>query len=152
LLIFLTVCVILTTLVGQGLTLPWVLRVVGIGGDDLELHEEVYAREVATQAARDRIDVLAEEWPDHLPLIDTLRGQYDHRASHLEEQPHGEDGRHIRASEAEQELIEHRAIRHAVIEAEREAILGLRDAGDISDDVWRSVERELDLEELRMEA
>jgi CPA1 family monovalent cation:H+ antiporter len=55
-------------------------------------------------------------------------------------------------SAAEQELIEHRAIRRAVIDAERAAIIELRERGDISDDVWRRVERDVDLEELRMEA
>jgi monovalent cation/hydrogen antiporter len=153
LLIFLTVCVILVTLVGQGLTLPWVLRAVRPRGDGAEAHEEAYAREMATQAARDRIDALAEEWPGHLPLIDTLRTVYDHRASHLAEHQDGPDG-HLSdpASDADQEMIEHRAIRHAVIEAERDAILDLRDNGEISDDVLRRVERDLDLEELRMEA
>jgi monovalent cation/hydrogen antiporter len=152
LLIFLTVCVILVTLVGQGLSLPLLLRALRLGGDDDEFHEEVYAREAAAQAARERVETLAEEWPDHLPLIDTLRSQFDHRISHLGEHTHDVDGRHTRASEAEQEIIEHRAIRHAVIEAERDAILGLREQGEISDDVWRVIEREIDLEELRMEA
>jgi hypothetical protein len=39
-----------------------------------------------------------------------------------------------------------------VIDAERAAIIELREHGDISDDAWRTVERDLDLEELRMEA
>jgi CPA1 family monovalent cation:H+ antiporter len=56
------------------------------------------------------------------------------------------------ASAAEQELIENRAIRDAVIEAERDAIIDLRDRDEISDDVLRRIERDLDLEELRMEA
>ena len=87
-----------------------------------------------------------------MPLIDTLRTVYDHRSSHLVEHQDGTDGHTSASDEAEQELIEHRAIRHAVIEAERDAILELRDNGQISDDVLRTVERELDLEELRMEA
>jgi CPA1 family monovalent cation:H+ antiporter len=153
LIIFLTVCVILVTLVGQGLSLPWILRLVNLHADAAEAHEETYAREVATQAARQRIDALAEEWPSHLPLIDTLRTVFQHRASHIPEHEDGPDGHSLDVtSEAEQELIEHRAIRHAVIEAERDAILDLRDTGQISDDVLRRVERELDLEELRMEA
>jgi hypothetical protein len=53
---------------------------------------------------------------------------------------------------AEQELLEHRLIRRAVIDAERATVLRLRDDGTISDEVWRRVERDLDLEELRMEA
>jgi CPA1 family monovalent cation:H+ antiporter len=151
LLIFLTVSVILVTLVGQGLSLPWSLRVVRLRGDGLEAHEEAFAREVATRAARDQITALAEQWPGHRELIDTLRTVYDHRASHQGEHQDGPDG-HVEASEADQELIEHRTIRHAVIQAERDALIDLRDTGQISDDVLRLVERELDLEELRMEA
>jgi monovalent cation/hydrogen antiporter len=161
LLIFLTICVILVTLVGQGLTFPWVLRVLRVHGDGAEEQEEASAREVATQAARDRIEALSADWPDHLPLIDTLRAQYAHRASHFDDRGSAADspqsptdsrGRSAAASAAEQELIEHRAIRHAVIEAERDAIIDLRDREEISDDVQRRIERDLDLEELRMEA
>jgi hypothetical protein len=53
---------------------------------------------------------------------------------------------------AEQELLEHQLIRRAVIDAERAAVLDLRSHGQINDAVWRLIERELDLEELRMEA
>jgi len=152
LLIFLTLCVILVTLVGQGLSLPWVMRALHVRTDGVEAHEEAFARDVATRAARDRIEALSEEWPGHLPLIETLRTQYEHRLSHLASD--SENGQQATAehTDAEQELIEHRAIRHAVIEAERAAVLELRDTGQINDDVLRSLERELDLEELRMEA
>jgi hypothetical protein len=147
------VCVIVTTLIGQGLSLPGLLRRLRLQGDGVELHEEALAREVATQAAQARIEELAGVWPTHLPLIDTLRAQFTHRVSHFEEHSEGSDALHRpRASEAEQELIEHRAIRRAIIEAERAAILDLRDTGRIGDDALRLVERDLDLEELRMEA
>jgi NhaP-type Na+/H+ or K+/H+ antiporter len=153
LLIFLTVCVIVTTLIGQGLSLPLLLRWLRLQGDGIGLHEEALAREVATQAALARIEELAETWPTHLPLIDTLRAQFAHRVSHFEEHTEASGALHEpRASEAEQELIEHRAIRRAIIEAERQAILDLRDTGQIGDDALRLVERDLDLEELRMEA
>jgi Na+/H+ antiporter len=154
LLIFLTICVILVTLVGQGLTFPGVLRVLRVQGDGAEEQEEASARESALQAAQARIEALAAEWPDHLPLIDTLRAQYAHRASHVDDRGRLIDGRVASAapSAAEKEVIEHRAIRHAVIEAQRDAILDLREGGEISDDVLRRIERDLDLEELRMEA
>src|SRR5712691_7415672 len=61
------------------------LRVLWVHGDGAEEQEEVLAREAATQAARDRIEALATDWPDHLPLIDTLRAQYAHRASHFDD-------------------------------------------------------------------
>jgi Na+/H+ antiporter len=144
LLVFLAFSVILVTLVGQGLTLPLVvrwLRLTSDGGDD---EEESRARSAAAEAAVARVEELATEWPGHLELIDTLRSQYSHRASHIE--------RDLPQSEAEQELIEHRQIRRAVIDAEREAVLRMREDGAISDEAFRRVERDLDLEELRMEA
>jgi CPA1 family monovalent cation:H+ antiporter len=144
LLIFLAFSVILVTLVGQGLTLPLVVRGLGITTDGGVEDEETQARTTAAEAARARIEELATEWPGHLELIDTLRGQYSHRATHIE--------RDMPQSEAEQELIEHRQIRRAVIDAERAAVLRLREDGAISDQAFRRVERDLDLEELRMEA
>jgi len=153
LLIYVTVCVILVTLVGQGLSLPWLVRLVRLRGDATAEHEEAYAREIATAAARERLEALADEWPGHLPLINTLRAQYEHRVSHLAEHSDTADGHRAGVDPAaEQELLEHRSIRHAVIEAERDAVLELRDAGQINDEVLRRVEHELDLEELRMEA
>jgi CPA1 family monovalent cation:H+ antiporter len=146
LLIFLTFAVILATLVGQGLTLPLVIRALGIAADGGGGHEELHARQAAAEAAVGRIEELAAQWPGHLELIDALRAQYGHRASH--DQHHDEAA----ADEAEQELLEHRLIRGSVIEAEREALLRLRETGALSDDVFRRVERDLDLEELRMEA
>ena len=146
LLIFLTFAVILATLVGQGLSLPLVIRRLGIAADGGDAHEESHVRQAAAEAAVSRIEELAVEWPGHLELIDALRAQYGHRASHDQ---HDEDGA---TDAAEQELLEHRIIRGAVIDAEREALLRMRDRGALGDEVFRRVERDLDLEELRMEA
>jgi CPA1 family monovalent cation:H+ antiporter len=153
-LLFITFGVILVTLGGQGLTLPLVTRLLRIGDDGTAGREEVHARTLAAEAAVARIEELAREWPGHLPLIDTLRSQYVHRATHLDEARLGNDGSNdpARDPDAEQELLEHRLIRRAVIDAERGAVLRLRDRGAVNDEVWRRIERDLDLEELRMEA
>jgi len=144
--IIITFTVILVTLVGQGLTLPLVIRAVRLGGDADEGHEESHARQELIEEALRRINDLEIKWPDHKPLIDQLRTSYQHRAEH-EEQLHEAPG-----NEAEQELVEHRQIRSDVIDAQRDALLAMRDRGAIDDDVLRSIERELDLEEIRMEA
>jgi CPA1 family monovalent cation:H+ antiporter len=123
-----------------------VIRGLGIAADGGGGHEELHARQAAAEAAVSRIEELAAQWPGHLELIDALRAQYGHRASH--DQHHDEAA----TDEAEQELLEHRLIRGSVIEAEREALLRMRETGALSDDVFRKVERDLDLEELRMEA
>ncbi len=77
-----------------------------------------------------------------------------HRSTHLGEDHFGDESSNgtVRDAAAEQELLEHRLIRRAVIDAERSAVLRLRNRGEINDEVWRRIERDLDLEELRMEA
>jgi CPA1 family monovalent cation:H+ antiporter len=143
---FLTFAVILATLVGQGLTLPLLIRAMGIKVGDEVADEEREARLVAAEAAVVTIERLRGEWPEHGELIDQLAAQYEHRVSHIEPQngqPHDEN---------ERELLEHRIIRRKVIDAEREAVIRLRDEARISDEAMRRLERDLDLEELRLEA
>ena len=145
-LIVVTLTVIVLTLVGQGLTLPWFIRSLSLG-TDAEVHEEeARARQELLDAATRRIDELYPVWPGHQPLLDQLRGTYEHRSRHVQHE-------HDAAGEDEdRELIEHREIRRTVIRAEREALLRLRAEGAIDDDVQRKLERELDLEEERMDA
>jgi CPA1 family monovalent cation:H+ antiporter len=144
--IVITFTVILVTLVGQGLTLPLVIKAVGVGSDADQGHEESHARQELIEEALRRIDYLEKKWPTHKPLIDQLRTSYKHRLEH-EEQMHEAPG-----NEAEQELVEHRQIRSEVIDAQRDALQAMRDRGAIDDDVLRTIERDLDLEEIRMEA
>ncbi len=144
LLIYLTLCVILATLVGQGLTLPWIVRRLGVvSGSGLEVEERI-AREAAAEAARQRLDTLAIEYPDHLELVDNLRAELEHEAQHAAEL---EDGADLDA--ADQERLEHQEIRLAVVAAQRDAVIRLRDDGAIGDDALRAVERDLDLEAVR---
>ena len=147
LLIFLAFSVILATLVGQGLTLPFVIKALGVVADTGDDHEEAHIRMIVAESAVQRIDELEAEWPGHKELTDTLRAVYAHRASHIEQ--HHAD---LPLDEREQELLEHGQIRAAVIDAEREALVQLRERGAVSDEVFRRIERDLDLEELRMEA
>jgi NhaP-type Na+/H+ or K+/H+ antiporter len=147
LLLFLTFAVILATLVGQGLTLPLLIRRLGVGDDGSVQHEEIHAREASLEAAVLRLEELAEEWPDHMELIEQLRARYQHAEEHLEHD-HAAEGN----LEPGQEQIEHEQIRRAVIDAQRVAIIDLRDRGVIGDAAVRRVERELDLEELRAES
>jgi CPA1 family monovalent cation:H+ antiporter len=157
-LIFLTFFVILATLVGQGLTLPLIIRALGVGVDpSIRAHRELHARQAATEAALARIEQLRGEWPTHQPLIDTLYAQYSHRASHYVHEDGVENGAvpdvHPNGAEpVDAELLEHHVIRRAVLGAERTALLDLRERGEIEDEIWRDIEHDLDLEELRMDA
>ena len=143
--LFVAFTVILVTLVGQGLTLPLLIKKLGLAPDAGASHDEVHARGLTTEAALARLEELRAQWPGHIELIDQLRDRYAHRARHDEQ--HHEDG-----GAAEQELLEHGLIRREVIDAERQAALDLYDRGVITEEVLRRIERDLDLEDLRMEA
>jgi len=137
--------VILVTLVGQGLTLPLLLRWFRLADDGGEQREEVLARAMATEAGLAEVTRLRPKWPDHLPLLDGLESSLRDRSEHLPTDDEDE------SAERRRERVEHEEIRHDVIAAQRPAVIELRDRGEINDGVLRRVERELDLEELRAE-
>ena len=146
LIVFLVFTVILATLVVQGLSLPAVIRLLGVERDESRtIHEENKARVHAARAALAHIDRLAgEDWvrPDSL---ERARRLYDYRDRRFSARFEG-DG---------DDSLEHRTagwvrITQSIIEAQREAIEQLRRDGVISDDVMRRVEFELDLEETRL--
>ncbi|MFN8622051.1 MAG: Na+/H+ antiporter [Chloroflexota bacterium] len=145
LLLFLTFMVILATLVGQGLTLPLLLRRLHLADDGSEEAERLMARQASNEAALRQLERAMTRWPDHRPLIDNLAERFRHRSEHLAEQADP-------ATESDEERLEHLQIMREVLAAQRDAIIGLRDDGAINDEVLREVERELDLEELRLEA
>ena len=146
LIVFITFAVIFATLVLQGLTLPKLIRVLHIESDDAEQREELRARLVATQAALARIEELgAEDWTRD-DTIERMTGLYDYRRRRLKAQAGKiEDDGYEDRSTAYQRLV------REVLEAQRAAIVGLRNEGTISNDVMHRIERELDLEDERLE-
>lgn len=145
LILLVTFAVILVTLVGQGLTLPLVLRRAGWDGSELEGDEATLARAAAYQAGLDEIERARPAWPGHQPLIDRLESGLRDRTQHLATEDPDE------TEERRQERVEHEEIQRGVISAQRSAVIELRDRGEINDQTLRDIERELDLEELRME-
>lgn len=146
LIVFLTFSVILVTLVLQGLTLPSVIRALGLAREQQGIEpEERYARELAIKNAIAYLEEgksNAEDGVEH--AFDDLIDRYQHRLADVRE----DEGRE--ASKAEIYHTLSRAARGAV-QVERQTIIGLRDEGVISDDVLRKLERELDLEETKFE-
>ena len=145
LILLLTFAVILVTLVGQGLTLPRVLRWAGWDGIEPDGDEATVARAAAYQAGLDEIERARPDWPAHQPLFDRLESGLRDRTQHLATEDPDE------TAERRQERIEHEEIQRGVIAAQRTAVIELRDRGEINDQTLRAIERELDFEELRME-
>jgi CPA1 family monovalent cation:H+ antiporter len=147
LIVYLTFAVIFATLVLQGLTLPLVIRVLRVHDDGRAEHEELKGRLAATKAALARIDELAgEEWTRD-DTIERMRGLYRYRKRRLA----------VRAGKAdddegyEDRSAAYQTLVREVLEAQRREIIRLRNAGTISNDVMHRLERELDLEDERLE-
>lgn len=235
LIIFLTFCVILSTLVLQGLTLPLLIRRLGMQDDGTAETEEIAARLKVMRAALARIEELAQEDEASVDGLERLREHYKASTSHLAARALGRgqtdgisntdaDGasdntddersaeaaaqpsaparptarsvmlmtasvkaisdalgsvrslvdqggalpneierlRHLigpknEGSSAERageqqvspDEVSHR-LKREVLQAERNTIIQLRNEGTIGDDVMRRIERDLDLEELRI--
>jgi Na+/H+ antiporter len=146
LIVFVTFGVIFATLVVQGLTLPALIRRLGTRDDGAEEQAELRARLAATDAALARLEELAREgWtPDD--KIERLRGIYDYRRRGLKAQAGIiQDDGYRDLSLAHQRLV------RELLQAQRRAIVGLRNQGTISNDVMHRIERDLDLEDSRLE-
>ena len=146
LILLLTFAVILVTLIGQGLTLPLVVRWVRWDGVEPDGDEALLARTFMYQAGLGAVRLARPRWPTHQPLLDRLESSLQDRERHLATDDPAETDERL------QERLEHEEIQSSVINAQRAAVIALRDAGEINDATLRTLERELDLEELRMEA
>jgi CPA1 family monovalent cation:H+ antiporter len=145
LILLVTFAVILVTLVGQGLTLPYFLGRAGWDGNEPDGDEGTLARAAAYQAGLEEVQRARALWPTHQPLFDRLESGLKDRGQHLATDDPDE------TEERRQERVEHEEIQRGVIQAQRQAVIELRDRGEINDQTLRAIERELDLEELRME-
>lgn len=146
LIIFLTFCVIIATLVLQGLALPWLVRVLGIHDDGLAEREEAKARKHAAKSAIARIDDLAaEDWVRD-DTADRMRALYDYRLRRFAARfDDGDDGA------LEEQSLGYQRLRREALDAERAAVYDLRNRGVINDEVMNRVVRDLDLEDTRLE-
>jgi CPA1 family monovalent cation:H+ antiporter len=148
LILFITFALILFTVVGEGLTLPWLIRRLGVVEDGAEEEsEEIRARLVIARAALERVDELeAEEWTRDAS-VQRVRQLYQFRQRRFKIRA----GKIEDADGLEEGSLLYQRMMHEVYTAQRHALVGLRNSRQISSDVMRRVERELDLEESRLE-
>ena len=146
LILFLTFAVILVTLVGQGLTLPCVLRWAGWTAPSPTATEASRPRSAAhTRPASTRSPARG-----HCGRITCPCSTGSNRASAIVPSTSPPRIRRRRPNDAQGTRSSTR-IQRGVIAAQRTAVIELRDRGEINDQTLRTIERELDLEELRME-
>jgi Na+/H+ antiporter len=144
LILFLTFVVILATLVVQGLSLPWLIRRLGIKDDRSTEREEHQARVEANRAALERLNNVKETDSAKSDARDRLRVEYEDRIRQLESYEPGGDGHWSTFSK------EYENLSLETLEVERDVILDLRNRSVINDEVLRRIQRDLDLAEARI--
>jgi CPA1 family monovalent cation:H+ antiporter len=149
LILFLTFAVILVTLVGQGLLLPFVFRLLGLeNAGHLEAHadrvEEFAARQQAAETAMRRLEELAVQRNLSDDVVKPLRARNRDQLELIRQRSDDGDESHRKYAELRDE------IEFQLIDAERSAINRLYRAGKLKDEARRRIEHELDLRDAKL--
>jgi Na+/H+ antiporter len=151
---FLAFAVTIGTLLFQGLTLPVLIRRLGVRDTEQpqrDAEEELHLQEKSTEAALARLDEVvaelvprigeekAKQWDERIrgPLL--ARTETMHQAIRADEEEQAERGRRRAQT--------FRRVRQQVIEVQRQVLMDERDRGHVDEEVVRAVLQELDHEE-----
>jgi CPA1 family monovalent cation:H+ antiporter len=141
-----TFAVILVTLVGQGLSFPWVIRKLGLAEAGKREADEAKRREVAARvrgidAALARLDKLEGAASEPETVAALRRRHEDRRAYFVAACQDISEGNTALTSSA---------LQLRFLDAERSSIAEIYHKGEIDDEARRRIERELDLEDSRL--
>jgi CPA1 family monovalent cation:H+ antiporter len=144
--IFLAFSVILVTLVVQGLTLPSLIRALGVAGTSEEHGEEREARRTILQSALDHLQQSRDKaGAASAELYDDLAQHYRSRLRTLEQ--NGDTDNEAAGADFYSRYLE---LSQELVQVERQMAIELRNHGRIGDDLLRQIEHELDLSEARL--
>jgi monovalent cation/hydrogen antiporter len=143
--VFITFGVILITLVGQGLSLPLVIRALGLAADDHDEREEALARRELAFAALARLEAMELLGEAPRDLVGEVRAGYEARVQRFNQRLSVTNDTELADPCSDVLDIELEAL-----EAERLTLIKLRDDELIADEILRRVQNELDIAELRL--
>ena len=144
--VFLTFCVILVTLVLQGLTLPAVVRMLGLEQERSDGCDEGEARRILIRRAMEHLQNCKPGEEEELHhAYDDLLHQYEHRLESIQDCGPGVPALDRHARTMFTVLLE-------TVQAEREELIRLRETGRVDESIYRTLERELDLSESRLQS
>lgn len=139
LIVLLAASVIVITLLVNALTLPWVIRWLGLRGDGVAQLEERAARLATAQAAaatiRQQLSRLSD--PAERAYAKGLIEEYERTI--VQHSANAERRRHMDSARAAE-----RRLRLAALRAEREELMLLRETDVINDEVLRTLQSDLD--------
>ncbi len=140
--IFLAFAAILVSLTGQGLTLPWIIRKLGVCASSGMLEEERRARRTLIKAALKMLEDLRQDTTDQAEVTtELIERYYRQRLEGLQEEARGGDAR--------EQMRLYGQLTGKLRSVERAELLRLQDEGKIGGETLRKLERELDLLDLR---
>jgi monovalent cation/hydrogen antiporter len=145
LLVLLVFAVIVVTLLGQGLTLPLVIRALGFVDDGAALRQEREGLLRGTERALERLEELDRTSIIVPWLVERLRATYEERLNRL--QASVRDDPECRLMDGEN--LAYRRLREQLIKAERASVVAMRNRGEISEEVLHKLQQDLDLEALQ---
>ncbi len=143
---FIAFSVIFTSLVLQGLTLPPLIRWLGVGDDGIPAREEADARQQIARAVSERIEKVRREGNFPARAVDHMEEVFREQESEFNDALAEELG----WSDQRVYLVSVRRLTRLMLVVRRRTLLNLRRAGKIGDDVLHKIEHELDLEEQRL--
>jgi len=147
LIVFLTFSVILVTLVLQGLSLPPLIRALGLAGTSAPKCQAQEARRLVLQEALEHLETLRRSGPaDYTEAYNDLERHYQRRLASIN------GGRREQDTAAAENYFRYLDLSRALLVVERQAALRLRDEGRVTDEILRDIEYELDLSETRLTA
>jgi len=146
LILFLTFAIIFVTLVVQGLSLKAVIRLLGLKADPESAREMSAARARLAVVGLEALDALPVDQPGAEDARKALRLKYEHVAHRFQARLHNK-----RIARDEERIEAYRTMRLKMLFAERGALIAMRDKNEISDDVLREIQHDLDLEQVLLE-
>jgi len=145
--IFVSFAVILVTLVAQGLTLPFLIRLLNVKGDGKADCEEMIARIRANEAALAYVESLADSETEYGEQLNLLMAQYHERLTQLRTTEAAADSE---AGEMTQAASPFRRFALEALHVEYDTLIDLRNEHRINDETLRVVQRDVDLAETRL--
>lgn len=146
LIIFQGVCIILFTLVIQGITLPYITRKLAFTHDPRRIQEEWLARITSARQALARLEAMAHDDSIYQPALRRIRQHYQERIDSLGDGPNTPLSHTDSPSLTNHPLLQaENRIWHEILQIERDVLIGMRREFTISDDVMNDILRDMDL-------
>jgi CPA1 family monovalent cation:H+ antiporter len=143
LILFITYCVILVTLVIQGFSLPWVIRWLGVRGEENGEEEEKQLRMALAMKSIEEIESNYAQEDATQNALHHIKTKYEHRIDQIHQRMLTVDA----TTHSTEVFFEYNKLQLQMVHFERNQLKSMRRAKKYSEEVLRKLEYELDLEE-----